>query len=165
MAVSIEELLEKIEDMLDKAYVVPLTGGKCLVEAEALRDILDDIRGNLPSEIQQAHRIVDDRASIIRDARREAENIIRSAEERQKAMVSREEIVLQAQAKANEMLTKTQKRTKEMRKSAQDFAENLLKKTEETLSQQLLEVRQAKQAVRTPAQKLMYEQEGTTAGE
>ncbi len=159
MAVSIEELLEKIDDMLDKAYVVPLSGGKCLVEADALRDILDDIRGNLPGEIQQARRIVADRTDIITTARQEAESIIRTAEERQRTMVSREEIVLQAQAKANEILTKTQKRTKDMRKSAQDFAENLLKKTEETLSQQLIEVRQAKQAVRTPAQKLMYEQE------
>ncbi len=159
MAVSIEELLEKIDDMIDKAWSMPLSGGKCLIEAEELRDILDDIRGNLPSEIRQAKAIVADRQDIITTARQEAESIIRTAEERQRGMVSREEIVLQAQAKANEILTKTQKRTKEMRKSAQDFAENLLKHTEETLAQQLVEVRQAKQAVRTPAQKLMYEQD------
>lgn len=157
MAVSIEELLEKIDDMIDKAWSMPLSGGKCLVEADALRDILDDIRGNLPSEIRQAKAIVADRADIITTARQEAESIIRSAEERQRSMVSREEVVLQAQAKANEILTKTQKRTKEMRKSAQDFTENLLKKTEDTLAAQLVEIRQAKQAVRTPAQKLMYE--------
>ncbi len=158
MAVSVEELLEKIEDMIDKAWSMPLSGGKCLVEADTLRDLLDDIRGNLPSEIRQAKAIVADRADIINTARQEAESIIRSAEERQRSMVSREEVVLQAQAKANEVLTKTQKRTKEMRKSAQDFTENLLKKTEETLAAQLVEIRQAKQAVRTPAQKLMYEE-------
>ncbi len=159
MAVSIEELLEKIDDILDKAYVVPLSGGKCLVEAETLRDILDDIRANLPAEVQQAKRIVSDRADILNDAKREAESIIRTAEERQRTMVSKEEVVLQAQAKANEILNVTQKRTKEMRKSAQDFAENILKKTEESLSAQLVEVRQAKQAIRTPAQKLMYEED------
>ncbi len=159
MAVSIEELLEKIDDILDKAYVVPLSGGKCLVEAETMRDILDDIRANLPAEVQQARRIVSDRADIMNDARREAESIIRTAEERQRTMVSKEEVVLQAQAKANEILNMTQKRTKEMRKSAQDFAENILKMTEESLSAQMVEVRQAKQAIRTPAQKLMYEDE------
>ena len=157
MAVSIEELLEKIDDLIDKAWNMPLSGGKCLIEAEQLRDILDDIRGNLPSEIRQAKAIVSDRTEIISSARKEAEDIIRNAEERQRTMVSREEIVLQAQSKANEILTKTQKRTKEMRKSAQDFTEDLLKKTEETLSQHLVEIRQAKQAVRAPAQKLMYE--------
>lgn len=159
MSVSVDELLEKIEDMIDKAWNMPLSGGKCLIEAEGLRDILDDIRGNLPAEIRQAKAIVADRTDIMATARQEAETIIRNAEERQRSMVSREEIVLQAQAKANEILTKTQKRTKEMRKSAQDFTENLLKSTEETLTQQLVEIRQAKQAVRAPAQKLMYEQD------
>ncbi len=160
MAISVEDLVEKIDDMVDKAYIVPLSGGKCLIEAEALRDILNDIRANIPGEVQHARRIVADRANIIADARKEAEDIIRAAEERQRTMVSHEEVVLQAQAKANEILTKTQKRAKEMRKNAQDFTENLLKKTEETLSQQLLEIRQAKQAVRTPAHQLMSEQDG-----
>ncbi len=159
MAISVEDLVEKIDDMVDKAYIVPLSGGKCLIEAEALRDILNDIRANIPGEVQHARRIVADRANIIADARKEAEDIIRAAEERQRTMVSHEEVVLQAQAKANEILTKTQKRAKEMRKNAQDFTENLLKKTEETLSQQLIEIRQAKQAVRTPAQQVMYEQD------
>ena len=157
MAISVEELLEKIDDMVDKAYIVPLSGGKCLIEADAIRDILNDIRANLPSEIQHARRIVNDRADIIASARQEAESIIRTAEERQRTMVSHEEVVLQAQAKANEILTKTQKRAKEMRKNAQDFTENLLKKTEETLSQQLIEIRQAKQAVRTPVQQMAYD--------
>ncbi len=158
MAISVEELLEKIDDMVDKAYIVPLSGGKCLIEADAVRDILNDIRANLPGEIQHARRIVADRADIIASARQEAESIIRAAEERQRTMVSREEVVLQAQAKANEILTKTQKRAKEMRKNAQDFTEGLLKKTEETLSAQLIEIRQAKQAVRTPAQQMMYDE-------
>ncbi len=158
MAISVEELLEKIDDMVDKAYIVPLSGGKCLIEADAVRDILNDIRANLPGEIQHARRIVADRADIIASARQEAESIIRAAEERQRTMVSHEEVVLQAQAKANEILTKTQKRAKEMRKNAQDFTENLLKKTEETLSAQLIEIRQAKQAVRTPAQQMMYDE-------
>ena len=160
MAISVEDLLEKIDDMVDKAYIVPLSGGKCLIEADAVRDLLNDIRANLPNEIQHAKRIVDDRAEILASARHEAEGIIRTAEERQRTMVSHEEVVLQAQAKSNEILTKTQKRAKEMRKNAQDFTENLLKKAEETLSQQLIEVRQAKQAVRAPAQQLMYEQDG-----
>lgn len=158
MSVSVEELLEKIDDMIDRAWNMPLSGGKCLIEADQLRDILDDIRANLPSEIRQAKAIVSDRTDIVATARKEAESIIRSAEDRQRSMISREEIVLQAQQKANEMLTKTQKRTKEMRKSAQDFTEELLKKTEDTLAQQLVEIRQARQAVRAPAQKLMYEE-------
>ena len=104
MSVSVEELLEKIDDMLDRAWNMPLSGGKCLIEAEQLRDILDDIRANLPSEIRQAKAIVNDRTDIVATARKEAESIIRTAEERARSMVSHEEVVRQAQAKAKEIL-------------------------------------------------------------
>ena len=45
---SVEELLGQIDDMVDKAWDVPLSGGKCMIEADRLRDIIDDIRANLP---------------------------------------------------------------------------------------------------------------------
>ena len=148
---SIDELLEQIDDMVDKAWSLPLSGGKCLVEADRLRDIIDDVRANLPSELRQAKAIVADRADIITGAKREAEEIIRKAEERARAMVSHEEIVKQAQAKANELLTQSQQRSREMRKGANDFADDVLKRTEDTLSQRLNEVRQVRQSLRTPA--------------
>lgn len=148
---TIDELLEQIDDMVDKAWSLPLSGGKCLVEADRLRDIVDDVRANLPSELRQAKAIVSDRAEIITNAKREAEDIIRKAEERARTLVSHEEVVKQAQAKANEILGQSQQRSREMRKGANDFAEDVLKRTEETLAQRLNEVRQVRQSLRSPA--------------
>ena len=102
---TVDELLEQIDDMIDKAWSMPLSGGKCLVEADRLRDLIDDIRGNMPSEVRQAKAIVSDRADIISTAKREAEGIIRAAEERARHMVAQEEITKQAQAKASEILS------------------------------------------------------------
>lgn len=147
---TIEELLEKIDDMIDNAWSLPLSRGKCAIEADALRDILDDIRGNMPSEIRQAKAIVADRADIIATAKREAENIVRVAEERARAMVSHEEIVAQAQQKANDLLSQSQLKAREMRKGANDFAEDVLRRTEETMMKRLNEIRQARQALRNP---------------
>lgn len=89
---TVDELLDQIDDMIDKAWSMPLTGGKCLIEADHLRDIVDDIRGNMPSEIRQAKAIVADRTDIVTTAKREAEGIIRTAEERARGMVAREEV-------------------------------------------------------------------------
>ena len=138
---SIEELLDQIDEMIDKAWGLPLSGGKCLVEADRLRDIIDDIRGNMPGEIRQAKSIVSDRG----------EDIVRAAEERARALVMETEIVKQAQQKANELLNQTQQKCREMRKGAQEFTEDLLKRTEESLVRHTAEVRQARQAVRRPA--------------
>ena len=124
---TVEELLEQIDDMLDKAWSFPLSGGKCMVEAERLRNIVDDIRGNMPSEIRQAKAIVADRADIIATAKREEEGIVRNAEERARRLVAQEEVVKQAQQKADEMLGQVQMKTREMRRGANDFAEDVLK--------------------------------------
>ncbi|MCI8553927.1 MAG: ATP synthase F0 subunit B [Clostridiales bacterium] len=148
---TVDELLEQIDDMIDKAWSMPLSGGKCLIEADHLRDIIDDIRGNMPSEIRQAKAIVADRADIISTARREAEGIVRTAEERARHMVAQQEITRQAQQKANELLGQAQQKAREMRKGATDFSEDLLKRTEEVLALRLGEVRQARQVLRNPA--------------
>ena len=149
---TVEELLDKIDDMVDKAFAMPLSKGKCLLDADELRDILDDIRAHLPSEIRQAKAIVGDRNDIIDDAKREAEDIIRKAEDRARALVSEEEIVKQSQQKATELLNQSQQKSREMRRSANEFAEDWLKRTEESLAERLQEVRQTRQALRKPAQ-------------
>ena len=148
---TVDELLEQIDDMIDKAWSMPLSGGKCLVEADRLRDLIDDIRGNMPSEVRQAKAIVSDRADIISTAKREAEGIIRAAEERARHMVAQEEITKQAQAKASEILSQAQLKAREMLRGANDFSEDLLRRTEETLLARLNEVRQARQVLRNPA--------------
>ena len=148
---TMDELLQQIDDMVEKAWSIPLSGGKCLVEADRLREIVDDIRAAQPGELRQAKAIVSDRAEIITNAKREAEEIVRKAEEHARALVSHEEVVKQAQAKANELLNQSQQRSREMRKGANEFAEDVLKRTEETLSQRLAEVRQVRQSLRSPA--------------
>ncbi len=148
---SIENLLDEIDEMIDKAWGLPLSGGKCLLEADRLRDIIDSIRGNIPSEIRQAKSIVADRADIIDTAKKEAEDIVRAAEERARGLVMQEEIVKLAQQKTNEITTQTQQKCREMRKGAQDFVDDLLKRTEEDLAKHMADLRQTRQMLRKPA--------------
>lgn len=148
---TVEELLDQIDDMLDKAWSFPLSGGKCLMDAEHLRDVVDDIRGNMPSEVRQAKAIVADRGDIVTTAKREAEEIIRAAEERARRMTAQDEIVKSAQQKANEILTQAQQKSREMRRGASEFSEDLLRRTEEAIAQRLAEVRQARQVLRKPS--------------
>ena len=148
MHMNIEEILEQLDDMLDAAWAMPLSGGKIVVDGDRIRDLLDNVRASLPSEIRQARAIVKDRAEIVEDAKKEAEGIIRNAEERRNQILSREEIVVQAQERANEIHIQTQKRAREMRRSAQEFTEDLLRRTEEVLGQQVNQVRQARASLR-----------------
>ena len=83
---TIEDLIDEMYDLLDKGWKMPLSAGKMFVDGEEVRQILDEIKEEIPSEVRKAKAIVADRAQILDEAQREAETIIRVAEEKAKAM-------------------------------------------------------------------------------
>ena len=83
---NIDELLDVMDETLEEAVNLPFTGGKRMVDVEKVRDIIDDIRLNMPAEIRQAKAIVQDRADIVESAKKEAEAIVTRAEDRARAM-------------------------------------------------------------------------------
>ncbi len=143
---SIEELLEKFDDALENGVKMP--GKRVIVNAESLRAVIDDIRLNIPNEVQQARGIVADRADIITNAKREADGIIRNAEERANAMVSQEEITKLAQQKATEIISNAQAKSREMRKAAQEFVDDLMRRADEGLTANLGEIRKTRSALK-----------------
>lgn len=145
----IEELLDVIDELLDRAWNLPLTGGRCVVDADKVRDMIDEVRMNLPGEIKQAKSIVADRAEIIAVAKREAEGIVQKAEERAKSLVAKEEIVRQSQARATDIMQQSQMKAREMRGAAQDYSENILRQTEESLNRAVNDIKGTRQALRT----------------
>lgn len=151
---NIDDILDAMDEMLDRAWNLPLTGGRCVVDAEKVRDLIDDIRLNMPAEIKQAKQIVADRTDIISVAKKEAEDIVRKAEEHAKALVEQEKITKQAQARATEILTQAQMKSREMRQASQEFAETMLKSTEEALSKALGDVRSTRQALKSSGRNL-----------
>lgn len=152
-ALNIDDVLDVMDELLDRSWSLPLSGGRCVVDADRVRDMIDDIRINLPTEIKQAQAIVSDRAEIIETARREAESIIRKAEERAKSLVASEEITKSAQAKAADILTQAQMKSREIRSAAQEFSDNILRTTEETMTKSLTDLRATRQALRNSAKK------------
>ena len=134
---SIDELLDVMDETLEDALNVPFSGGKRMVDVEKVRELIDDIRLNMPQEIQQAKAVVKDRTQIVEKAKREADMIIKRAEERARAMVAEEAIMKTAQQKATEMITSAQNQSREMRATVTNYCENMLRQTEEQLSSSL----------------------------
>ena len=145
---SIDEILEMMDDMLDKAVNVPFTSKKSLIEVDKMRDLIDEIRINMPKEIKQARDLVNDRKTILNDAKNEAANIISRAEQRASMLVSQQEIVRQANAKANELNANAQAQTKELRDITNIYVDNMLTKVEELLSNDLIDVKKARSALK-----------------
>ena len=146
--IDVEELVDELYELVEKAWNLPLSRGRAMLDVEEVRTILDEIRETMPQEIRQAKAIVADRSQIISDAKREAETIIRVAEERANTLVNQNEIVKQAQQKANEMLAQAQTRFREMRKASNEYIEDLMKRADEGLSANLAELRKTRQNIK-----------------
>ncbi len=145
---TIEDLIDEMYDVLDKGWKMPLFQGKVFVDGEDVRQILDEIKEEIPSEVRKARAIVADRSQIISEAQREAETIIRVAEEKARALVDQEEIVRQAQQKANELIAQAQQKFKEMRKASNDYVDDLMRRTDDSLSENLAELRKTRQSIK-----------------
>jgi regulator of protease activity HflC (stomatin/prohibitin superfamily) len=138
-----------MDDLLDKASAVPFSVKKVIVDSDRMRDCINDIRLNLPSEIKDAKHIVLDRKTILADANREAEQIIRRAEEKAKIIVSNDEITKAAKLNANDILAQAQSKAKEIKAAADKYIDSILQQAEESLASDLLDVKKTRQAIRT----------------
>mgnify|MGYP002514574927 CR=1 FL=1 len=144
MAVSIEAMLEALEELLEEGMSVPLSGGRRVVDIDQARDIIDDIRINMPQEILQAKAIVRDKAQIMAKANKDAEDIIRRAEEHARHLVDHEEIVLKATEKAREITQTSQQQAQQLKSTVTMYCDNLLTQTQEQLQKSFNEVKLVK---------------------
>ena len=144
----VDELIEELQNLVADAKTLPLTGGKVLIEADKIYDILDEIQDTLPDEVRQAKNIVADRSQIISEAKKEAEDIIRGAEERKKQMIDQSEIMREAKTEAAELINDSKVKASEIRKAANDYVENVMKRTDEAITAQLTELRKTRQNLR-----------------
>ena len=143
---SIEEMLEQIDEVLDGGMKLP--GSRTMIDAEKVRALVDELRLNMPSEIKQARGIVADRADIITKAKVEADGIVRTAEEKANALVAQQEITKLAQEKAAEIISAAQTKSREMRKAAQDFVDEIMRRADDGLTANLAEVRKTRAALK-----------------
>lgn len=150
----IERLLEELEDVIESSWNLPLSGGRAVVNSKELKRILEDIRLNLPEEIIQANRIIENRARIIEETHTEAANIMKASEEKIKAMINKTEIVKQAQATAQSIIFDANSKSKEIKSSANKYVDEIMKRFEDTITSNLSQIRKAHEVLTNQFHKL-----------
>ena len=150
---NVKELLDTIEDAVEEGANVPLSGGKKIVDAEQIRNLLDEVRENLPGELRQAQQIVNDRAQIVDTANAQAQAIVKKAEERARILVGDAEIVKAAQQRASEITSAAQAESRTLRQTVTDYCENMLRTTEDTMLENAAQVKNIRASLRQNAKK------------
>lgn len=134
-------ILDELEEMLDNAPHIPLTG-RAVVDLDRVFAILDKLRKEIPEGVQQAQRVVRDRDRILAQAREEAEAIIKEAQGYAEKL-TRESIVTQrAEEEAGRILDEARRQGRDVRLGAREYAAEILEKLEANLQKAMAVVRQ-----------------------
>ena len=96
---AVKNILDKIENLVVTSKRVPLSN-KCLIDDNDLVHLVDDLRKELPMELQKAEGIMHDRQQIIDDAHQDADRIIDKAKQYAEKLTDEDEVVVQAKEKA-----------------------------------------------------------------
>ncbi|MBE6843986.1 MAG: vacuolar-type H+-ATPase subunit H [Oscillospiraceae bacterium] len=144
---NIDEILEQMEDLLEKSASVPFASNKVIIDGERLKELIDDIRLNIPQEIKRAKLIDFDCERIIKEAEQKAEQIVQRAEDRAKTLVANDTIIKEAKQKAMELLTQAQARSKEIKNATSHYVDNMLHDAELYFTRGLQDVKRTTQEI------------------
>lgn len=169
---SIESLLEDIEDILEASKNAPFSS-KLAVDGDAIKEKIADIRLNMPDELMKARKIASERKEILDAAQVNADEIVAEAHKQAEDIVSEHEITKLAQENANEILQQArtqateiieqaratasdlseqaQKWSNDLRKSAGEYVENIVATADEALTASVNEIRKARMSLRNAA--------------
>ena len=141
MATSVEELLNMLFDMVDEARNAPLSSEKCVIERDKALDLIEDAKAQLPVELAEARKVLNNRNELLSSAKREAEELQKRAENEARHLVSETEVMAVARQKASEMMAQADQKSKEMRTVANQYCEDVMRRAEEALGEAHAEMR------------------------
>lgn len=144
----IEEILMAMEDLLEDAWNLPMSGGKRVVSTTELQDLITDLRASLPEEIRQSNEIIARRDRIILQGREEADLAIQTARAKAEKMVSQEAVYRDAQQQAQEIIAQAQKNAKEMKNATVEYCDSILARTAENLVKSSQAIEETRKSIR-----------------
>ncbi|WP_295210287.1 ATPase [Ruminococcus sp.] len=154
---NVDEILELMDELLDKSSNVPFSNKK-VIDVEQMREYIDSIRLNLPGEIKRAKDMTRDKKNILTEANKEADEIIKKAKEEAKKLVAQEEILKQAadyakqvaeeaNKQAADIVAQAQAKDKAIRQALSDNLNKTLADAAEVLTKSLKDVNSTRDAV------------------
>lgn len=137
-------LLDRLEEMIERAPEIPLTG-RVILDSDDVLELIDKIRNSIPEEVKRAEMVSTEKERVISEGQQKAERMISQAEEYAAKLVSESEITRQAQLEAKRILDEANRRARELEEGAQEYARDVLSKLEGALEKTLSVVLKGKE--------------------
>ena len=130
------ELLETLEDILERSKTLPFTE-KAVIDKEEFFEIIKEIRLKLPDELKQAKWVKEERERILEQANKEANDVVKEAENRIISMIDEHEITKKAYEQKAEIIEAANEMSREISNGTKEYADNVLQGIEVALEDAL----------------------------
>lgn len=145
------ELLDKLDTYLTDCARLPVVG-KLMVDEDEVFNLIDDLRAALPQEIEQARWLLRERERILQEAKKEAEEIVKDAQGQIAVLASDSVIAKEARAQADELMEKAGEVAREINLGARKYADEIMRKVQEYLTNALQEISQGREELAVTAE-------------
>lgn len=133
---TVRELLQKMQDILEAAKAMPLSQSVLVNKAELL-ELIESLAASLPAEFDAARTIMAERDEVVADAKREAAGVIEKAMAQSAVLVSEQEVYRRALEEADNERATAAEDVARMRKETDDYVDAKLAAFEAVLSKTL----------------------------
>lgn len=137
------KLIDSLEELLETAHKVPLTGSLMIKSDEAF-ELINEIRDSFQEEVKKARQIVREREQMIESAKREADMIIKGVEANIENMISESSVKRRADQKAAEVEEIAHKKALQLTNQSETYSEDVLNTLDNYVNKCLTNIKEAK---------------------
>jgi cell division septum initiation protein DivIVA len=137
-------LIERLAEAVREARSMPLSSS-ALVNRQELLEMIEELRGSLPTEIGRARSILRDGQDVLERAGEEAQRVLERARQERERLLSKTEIVQAAAREADRLVAEAESTAKRIRAEAEAYVEGKLANFEVVLSKTLQAVERGRQ--------------------
>lgn len=128
----VEELLQRVIDLITNARLMPLSGSAIVNKEEALA-LLTAVTEHLPGELRAARWLQKEREEYLAKMRLDGDEIMEAARARAQRMVQRTEVVKSAEHRARRIIEDADSDARRTRRACEDFCDEKLAEFEKVL--------------------------------
>lgn len=122
---TLEDLIDELAVFLDNCKATPFSAGKVSVPKDEFLAQLEELKMEIPSEVERSREIVARKDMIIAEAQSKAEAAINNAAKEAAIMIDESEIVAMANMRADEIINAAREQAAQILADAREEAEGI----------------------------------------
>ncbi len=124
-SVKITSLLNELEELLSTSSKMPFSE-KGIIDLDYAQKIIDDIKVNLPRDIQEAQWIKQEKDRIINEAKSEYNKVIISAKDQAEYLINGDAVMKEAQKRADAIVAEAENHVNFIKLRTYEYIDKLL---------------------------------------